>query len=240
MKIIIITSFTKNIEYDNYGINDFSEISVLQNLKYCQKNSYDFLVDRVDYKYKDFNPTWLKIPFILNILENTNYDLVVWIDSDAIFSKNIKIEDLHEKNITLTQCTPSDSSDRQYTITSTGFISIKNNEFSKNIFRKLLESVELPEYSSFQHFNWHEQGLLDKIFIEQEIQNITDENCEILMNYSKENLKSPLVTNNFKILPHSYQVENFVEKTEFIYHACGNLGTKFNRIKNAINQSQML
>ena len=89
MKIIIITSFTKNIEYDNYGINDFSEISVLQNLKYCQKNNYDFLVDRVECKYKDFNPTWLKIPFILNVLENTNYDLVVWIDSDAIFGNTL-------------------------------------------------------------------------------------------------------------------------------------------------------
>lgn len=239
MKIIIITSFTKNIEYDNYGINDFSEISVLQNLKYCQKNNYDFLVDRVDYKYKDFNPTWLKIPFILNVLENTNYDLVVWIDSDAIFSKNIKIEDLHEKNITLTQCTPSDSSDRQYTITSTGFISIKNNEFGKNVLRKLLESVESDEYSSFQHFNWHEQGLLDTIFIEKEIQNVTDENSKILINHSKENLKNPVITDNFKILPHSYQVENNEEKTEFIYHACGNLHTKLSRIKNAINFSQI-
>jgi len=239
MKVLILMSFTKKIEYNNYGENDFSEISVKQNLKYCQKYGYDFCVERLDGKYKDFYPSWIKIPIILDYLNNTDYDIITWIDSDAVFLTDIRLEDIHKKNITLTQCVPSDLYEKQFTLTSTGFISIKNNEYSKKIFSNLLSTAEEPSFEKYKTSYWHEQGLLDKLFIREEIESCNHSEKDIVLNYKKDLLSTPLITNNFNILPYNYQNILSPSETLFIYHACANLSTRLSRLTESLKYSKI-
>lgn len=239
MKILVLMSFTKEIEYGGYGENDFSEISVIQNLKYCQNHGYDFAVERLDNKYKDLYPSWIKIPIILDYLNKTDYDIVTWIDSDALFLSNMKIEDIHEKNITLTQCVPSEDYENQFTLTSTGYISIRNNEYSKNVFSKLLRSVEEPDFEKYKISYWHEQGLLDKLFIHDELEKCSSLEKDIVLGYKKTCLSNSILTENFKILPHNYQNILSPSKTLFIYHACADLSTRSKRLTESLNYSNI-
>jgi hypothetical protein len=239
MKILVLMSFTKEIEYDNYGKNDFSEISVNQNFKYCQKYGYDFCVDRLDTKYKDFNPTWVKIPIILKYLIGTNYDLIVWIDSDALFLSDIRLEDVHDKNITISQSTPSNDYEKQFTLTNTGFISIKNNEYTQNLFSKLLLSVEEPNLEKYKYSYWHEQGLLDLLFTYEELEKCSNPEKDILLQYEKTPISKPLLTENFKIIPYTYNNVFSPSETLFIYHASGDLTTKNKRLIESLKYSKI-
>ena len=91
MNILILTAFTKKVVWNNYGNCDFGKFCAEVNLKYANKHNYSFVCEISETGLSDRQNTWLKIPFIKKHLPN--YDYVVWIDADAIFLKNTKIED---------------------------------------------------------------------------------------------------------------------------------------------------
>jgi len=83
--------------YDD-SIKIYSDMAKEINLKYCNDNKYDFIYDNTR-RLSDRKPHWERIPLIQKILDENNYDYVVWIDSDAFFrlDNSILLEDIITK-----------------------------------------------------------------------------------------------------------------------------------------------
>jgi len=236
--ILILTAYTKTIEWGGYGENDFSHIAVEHNKKYAEINGYDFKYEVLEQKYKDFYPSWVKIPTVLKHLPD--YDYVCWIDGDAIFTTKKSLSPLLGKNICLTQAIPARGLDNQFTYISTGFMVFKNSDYSIKVLETLLEQAETYKGGIFKQSHWHEQGLLDELFVENELQGAYSNEKNILLSKEPKLLSVPLLTENFKILPHSYQECYEDVASTFIYHACGNLSTRKERLINKITHVKQI
>ena len=81
-----------------------SDITLLKNInqKYCDRNNYTFLFfDQLKLeKYeKDYPPYWWKVKMVYDTMLKSNYEYVMWLDSDACFhDHSIRIESLPWKN----------------------------------------------------------------------------------------------------------------------------------------------
>jgi|LakMenE01Jun11ns_1017448.scaffolds.fasta_scaffold9954071_6 hypothetical protein len=215
MNILILTAFTKNVVWNNYGNCDFGKFTSEINLKYANKNNYSFVCEILQEPLVDRQNSWIKIPLIQKYL--SQYDYVVWIDADAIFLKNIKIEEFIEDGIDLILSKNALSENKiMYTITSTGFMVWKNSKWSIDTLNQLWENYNLYAYSHF-----HEQTALDQLLLPK----LTSQN---LINKELSDLENSLIQENVKIIPYSYH--NLSYDTLFIYHAGGDTPTKFKRL----------
>ena len=224
MNILILTAFTKKVVWNNYGNCDFGKFCAEVNLKYANKHNYSFVCEISETGLSDRQNTWLKIPFIKKHLPN--YDYVVWIDADAIFLKNTKIEDFIDDGIDLviSKNPPSESDKRMYTMTSTGFMIWKNSQWSIDTLNYIWDNSGKYNYEFF-----HEQTVMD-LFIRQ---TLTDDN---LLNMEYFDITKPVVTNNIKIIPYRYHFLS--ENTLFVYHAGSDTPTKYKRLLNAYTREQ--
>ena len=230
--ILVLSAHTKNIEWNNYGKNDYAEVSSKINKQYADINGYDFKCIVYDTKYNNYWPTWIKVKAILECIHN--YDYVFWIDADAIFMNNISLDFLMGKDIALTKGLPTSDIDKTLTMTTTGFMLIKNNEFSINLLNNLLDQAENWDGGSFKESNWHEQGLLDKMYIRPQVIQTYKFTSDYyrLVDHIKEDIENPFETENFKIFPQKYQVDDIID-VKFIYHAAGETPTKKIRLEEA-------
>ena len=154
----------------------------------------------------------------------------MWIDSDAVFvNQDIKIEDLIDGNVDLV--IPKLEVDRvtgnMWTHTTTGFMVWKNSEWSKNILDLLWNE---PKQFRFEFF--HEQSRLDEILYN----NFTFDGGENILNKTIEDIKTPFILGNIKILPYSYHRYWDDGEIKYVYHAGGSTPTKFERIKQVLNK----
>ena len=215
MNILILTAFTKNVVWNNYGDCDFGKFAAEINLKYANKNNYSFICEILQEPLTDRYNTWNKINLIKKHLPN--YDYVVWIDADAIFIKNIKIEDFLDDYIDLVLSkNPLSDTKIMYTMTSTGFMIWKNSKWSIDALNYIWNNYSLYAFSHF-----HEQTALDQLLLPK----ITNQN---LINRELSDLDGCIIQENVKIIPYSYH--NISEDTLFIYHAGGDTTTKFQRL----------
>ena len=202
MNILILTAFTKNVVWNNYGDCDFGKFAAEINLKYANKNNYSFICEILQEPLVDRQNTWIKINLIKKHLPN--YDYVVWIDADAIFLKNIKIEDFLDDDIDLViSKNPLSDTKIMYTMTSTGFMIWKNSNWSTDTLNFMWNNYSLYAFSHF-----HEQTALDQLLLPK----ITNQN---LINRELSDLDGYIIQENVKIIPYSYH--NVSDNTLFIY-----------------------
>jgi hypothetical protein len=212
-KILLLTGFTKNVFWDDYGNCDYGKLSALNHLQYATKHNYSYHCEIIEDFLLDRNQTWHKIQLIQKYLKI--YDYVAWIDADAVFIKDdIKLEEFIDPSIDL--ILPEMQIDKrtglQLTKTSTGFMIWKNCDWSFDLLNDMWNNSGDYAYGFF-----HEQSLLDtKISIE------------------KESIFVSL--NNVKIISEKYHNTDSELPSEFIYHAGGNTFTKFSRIKEQLNK----
>ena len=215
MNILILTAFTKKVVWNNYGDCDFGKFAAEINLKYANKNNYSFICEILQEPLLDRHNTWIKIHLIKKHLPN--YDYVVWIDADAIFLKNIKIEDFIDDNIDLIiSKNPLPETKIMYTMTSTGFMVWKNSNWSIDTLNYIWNNYSLYAFSDF-----HEQTALDQLLLPK----IKNKN---LINRELSDLDDCIIQENIKIIPYSYH--SSLPDTLFIYHAGGDTTTKFQRL----------
>lgn len=224
MNVLILTAFTKKVVWNNYGNCDFGKFCAEVNLKYATRHNYSFVCEIIETELSDRQNTWLKIPLIKKHLPN--YDYVVWIDADAIFLKNIKIEEFIEDNIdlVLSKNPPSESDRKMYTMTSTGFMIWKKSQWSFDTLDYIWNNSGKYNYEFF-----HEQTVMD-LFIRK---TLTDDN---LINMEYFDISKPVYTNNIKIIPYRYHFLS--ENTLFVYHAGSHTPTKYTRLVNAYTREQ--
>ena len=226
-RICILTSYTDKIRWGDYGKCDYGDLSSANHLDYANEHGYSYLKQIVsDSDYLDWHPTWIKIDILIKTLPL--FDYVVWIDADAVFiNKDIKIEDLITGNVDL--IIPKQEIDRStgnvWTNTSTGFMIWKNSEWSMNMLRNLWDN---PGHCRFGYF--HEQTRLDEL-----LQNLfLLPGGENIFNRLIEDIETPIILDNIKIIPYSYHRCFDDGVMNYVYHAAGNTLTKMERIKKML------
>lgn len=227
MRICILTSYTDNIRWGNYGKCDYGDLSSTNHLEYANLHGYSYLKQIVkDSDYSNWHPTWIKIDVLLKTLPL--FDYVVWIDADAVFvNKEIKIESFIDNNIDLVipKLEIDKSTGNVWTNTTTGFMIWKNSEWSVSMLNRLWSQ---PGDYRFEFF--HEQSRLDEFLKDTYTQN----GGENILNRLVDDLESPIILNNIKILPYSYHRYWDDGEINYVYHAGGNTPTKLERIKKII------
>lgn len=227
MRICILTSYTDNIRWGNYGKCDYGDLSSTNHLEYANLHGYSYLKQIVkDSDYSNWHPTWIKIDVLLKTLPL--FDYVVWIDADAVFvNKEINIESFIDNNIDLVipKLEIDKSTGNVWTNTTTGFMIWKNSEWSVSMLNRLWSQ---PGDYRFEFF--HEQSRLDEFLKDTYTQN----GGENILNRLVDDLESPIILNNIKILPYSYHRYWDDGEINYVYHAGGNTPTKLERIKKII------
>lgn len=227
--ICILTSYTNNIRWNDYGKCDYGDFASQNHLEYANKHGYSYIKKIVDdNNYQDWHPTWIKIDVIKTYLKL--FDYVVWIDADAVFyNQDITIEDLIEENIDLIlpKLEIDRNSDIMWTHTTTGFMIWKNSQWS---FKILNELWEKPNQFRFDFF--HEQSRLDELIY----QKFTLNGGQNILNKEINDLDLPIVLDNIKVLPYIYHRYWEDGEIKYVYHAGGDTPTKLQRIKSLLNK----
>ena len=90
-KICIITAYTDNIRWDNYGKCDYGDFASINHHEYSNKHGYSYIKEIVrNDEYSNWHPTWIKIEVLKKYLPL--YDYVVWIDADEVLTKELQKE----------------------------------------------------------------------------------------------------------------------------------------------------
>jgi hypothetical protein len=226
-KRCILTSYTDKIRWGDYGKCDYGDLSSTNHLEYANKHGYSYLKQIVkDSDYLDWHPTWIKIDILIKTLPL--FDYVVWIDADAVFvNKDITIEDFIQDDIDL--ILPKMEMDRStgnvWTNTTTGFMIWKNSGWSLDLLNSLWNN---PGHCRFGYF--HEQTRLDEL-----LQNLfLLPGGENIFNRLIEDIETPIILDNIKIIPYSYHRCFDDGVMNYVYHAGGNTLTKMERIKKML------
>lgn len=238
-EILILSAYTKEVVWNNYGKCDFGEFATLNHKEYAEKYGYSYHCEISDVKnYPNVHPTWLKIYIIDKFL--SLYDYVVWLDADAVYvNMEISIESIigeDNPSIIVTKMPEDTENHRVWTGISTGFMIFKNDINSRNVLQEMLGyNGPLKANNGF-----HEQELLSNMILALYSKEFPDN--DISWYTSKEDIESPLIIEKYgiKILPGRYQRLYRRLNTEFIFHAGGDTPTKLSRIKNAIKENKML
>lgn len=227
--ICILTSYTNHIRWDNYGKCDYGDFASMNHHQYANKHGYSYVKKIVDNDdYQDWHPTWIKIDVIKTYLPIFEY--VVWIDADAVFyNQEVKIEDFIEDGIDLV--IPKLEVDRTtgnvWTNTTTGFMVWKNSEWSRKTLDLLWND---PKEFRFEFF--HEQTRLDQILKP----NFELPQGENIFNRMQEDLETPVILGNIKVIPYSYHRCWKDGEIKYVYHAGGDTSTKLKRIKSILDK----
>ena len=226
-KICILTAYTDNVRWNNYGKCDYGDFSSINHLEYANNHGYSYIKKIVkDTDYSDWHPTWIKIDVLIKTLPLFEY--VVWIDADAIFlNKDIKIEDfIHDDiDLVISKMEIDQFTGNVWTNTSTGFMIWKNSEWSINMLNNLWNN---PEGYRFEFF--HEQSRLDQFL--QDFYSLPG--GENILNKLVDDIETPVILNNIKIIPYSFHRYAEDGEMNYVYHAGGNTLTKMERIKSML------
>jgi hypothetical protein len=120
-------------------------------ISYCNKHGYTFIQDESVYDQSKTIP-WSKIPLILKYIDE--YDYIVWVDADMlIMNSAIKIESFIDKYSEYDIICGND-----WKMINTGFMIIKNSDFSKEFYKAVFNNVYNPSDDKNGRYNNHEQG----------------------------------------------------------------------------------
>ena len=225
MNILIITGYTKNVMWDNYGDCNYGKLSSTNHLEYSQLHNYSYLSNIVDENdYQDRHLTWVKIDIIRKNI--SGYDYVVWIDNDAVFmNMETRIEEFlsNEPDLVLTKMEIDRNYNKVWTNCSTGFMVWRNIQWSVDLLNDMWDNPGEFRYDAF-----HEQSLLDHLLLEHYKLNSN------ILNREEDDIDEPVLLNNILVLPYKYQQCYPMANYKFIYHASGNTHTKYERIRDSL------
>jgi hypothetical protein len=115
------------------------------NKKFCEILKYEYLFLELDNnKYGDIHPATKKIYIINDFLENTNYEVLVFLDSDAWIQDGCYLNQIIINLINNKEKQGCFSRD-YYTISNTfinsGSFIIKNNDYTKQMFKNIIQDL---------------------------------------------------------------------------------------------------
>lgn len=129
------------------------------NNQYCKKNGYQWISDDKIKHHKNRAPAYEKVPFILRHLNNCDY--FIWIDADAFFYLDSRrITDVINKYPDTDFFWSEDMIHNEKHDINTGFIIIKNTDYSKKILKHWDTDEELYENGKkYCEYYWEQSSL---------------------------------------------------------------------------------
>ncbi len=158
--------FKKRFKYENFSNNklkilvvqadnreslDYLILSKKLNKKFSKYLNYDYEFIKIDdKKYKNLHPATMKIYIVNDIIQNYNYDILVFLDSDAWIQNplllNKMILNLIE-NKNKNGCFSRDPYVKKNTYINSGSFILKINEYTKKMYSDIINDMEKKDYS---------------------------------------------------------------------------------------------
>ena len=156
------------LQTDNRLSLDYLLKSQIVNKTVCDIFKYDYLFLELDNnKYGDIHPATKKIHIINDFLENTNYGVLVFLDSDAWIQNGNWLNQIINNLINNKQkqgCFSRDPYVKKNTFINSGSFILKINDFTKQMYKNIIH--ELYSYNEF-HNNWpYDQYYISKYIFE--------------------------------------------------------------------------
>ena len=125
------------------------------NKKYCDILQYEYLFLELDNnKYGNIHPATKKIQIVNDFLQNTNYGILVFLDSDAWIQNGYWLNNIINNLINNEEkqgCFSRDPYVAKNTFINSGSFIIKNNDFTKKMYNTIISDlVNNHDY----HNNW--------------------------------------------------------------------------------------
>lgn len=132
------------------------------NKKFCEMLGYHYLYLELDNnKYGDIHPATKKIYVINDFLQNTEFDILVFLDSDAWVQNGYGLETIIQNLINNQEkhgCFSRDPYLRKNTFINSGSFIIKINDFVKQMYKTIIN--DLHNYN-----NYHNAWPFDQYYI---------------------------------------------------------------------------
>jgi hypothetical protein len=162
MKIVVAQFWTRNLNYGKFT----KEI----NEKYCKEKGYEYFLENDDEKiYKGLEGrayTWYKPKLILEVLQKTNPDYVLFLDADAIVSNSsYRIEEFIEEGY---DCVVTE--DYGPSVMNAGVLLFKNTNWTKNFLKDwwdVSDKLQGPDGQPsgfYNHGLWHDQTCFGHLY----------------------------------------------------------------------------
>jgi len=166
--------------YYDEKIKQYADKCKYINQAWCNKNGYDFIFTN-EKLINSSHPSYNKLPFLLNTLIEKDYDYLVWVDADAWFIKDYKLDMFVSSGKDF--IFSGDITDN----INCGIFFVKNTQYTRDF---LCEWIN----GKYKNINpaWWEQGKLTTMFN----QNVLDikNHCFIYRMGMLQNFKSPYET----------------------------------------------
>ncbi len=128
-------------------LNDWNYWSIVCSINKLKTKhlGYDYFFSVVEKKdFADYNSAWLKVPIILNFLNNNNHDIVIYLDTDAWIRDHHGLDQIinyfykSEKQGMFSR----DPKLSKNTYINTGVQVWKNNNYCKDVLNKTIEFMK--------------------------------------------------------------------------------------------------
>tara|TARA_B110000977_G_scaffold50728_1_gene68907 strand:+ start:307 stop:942 length:636 start_codon:yes stop_codon:yes gene_type:complete len=188
MKIGVVMFYDDNVKM--YG-----DINYKINKKYCEKYNLTLIVSNKK-KYTNRQPSWEKLPLLLDNI--SNFDYIIWIDADAFFYYDANnITNIINDNLSANFIFSKDIGNNRI---NCGFFIIKNTDYSIKFLKKWAYDELL--YKKFKDHPWWEQAALVNLW-HNNILNIKENSIRI----------------NYGILQHFRKNDKLIGT--YVYHLAG-------------------
>ena len=123
------------------------------NKQFCRILQYDYVfLELDDNKYGNIHPATKKIHIVSDFLQSTNYDILIFLDSDAWIQNGYFLNDIINNIMKDDQkhgCFSRDPYLGHNTFINSGSFLIKNNDYTKQMYSNIITDL----YNNHQHHN---------------------------------------------------------------------------------------
>jgi hypothetical protein len=139
------------------------------NKKFCEILGYDYKFIYLDNNYNVDNKT-AKLYIVNNFLQNSNYDILIFLDSDAWIQNGYWLNDIINNLINNDDkhgCFSRDPYVKKNTFINSGSFIIKNNDFTKQMYSNFIKELENDiKNGVFNKYGWEDQYYISKYIFE--------------------------------------------------------------------------
>jgi len=143
------------LQADNRPSLDYLLKTQEVNKMFCNILGYDYLFLEIDNnKYGDVYPAIKKIHVVNEFLQNTNYDILVFLDSDAWIQNGNWLNEIINnliQNENKHGCFSRDPYVKKNTYVNSGSFIIKNNDFTKQMYSIIINDLY---NNNIYHYAW--------------------------------------------------------------------------------------
>ena len=181
------------MQSDNRPSLDYLLLTQKVNKIFCDLFDYDYLfLELNNNEYGSIHPATKKIHIVNNILQNSKYDILVFLDSDAWIQNGYWLNDIINNLINDGEkegCFSRDPYNKKNTFINSGSFIIKINDYTKQMYKNIINEL-------YSNFNYHNYWPYDQYYISKYI----FENKEKFNIFIPDILNTPLG----KVLRHNW------------------------------------